>query len=86
MKLLFCLSCQDVIKLIRGSHRSCLCGETRGRYVDDVNAVYYGEHAIPLGFANGSFARAIRSRPEQGAGERFDAFVIPLECDTFRKG
>ncbi|MEM9947990.1 MAG: hypothetical protein AAF810_18280 [Cyanobacteria bacterium P01_D01_bin.36] len=48
---------------------------------DGVQARLWGD-AIPLGIVNSSFAAAVRARPEEGAGERFKAFVIPVECPT----
>jgi hypothetical protein len=84
MKLLFCKSCQDVIRLI-DTERSCRCGSTRGRYVNETLAVYSGADAVPIGFANRSFARAVRSQPRSGNGLVFEAFVIAAECDTFER-
>lgn len=84
MKLLFCKSCQDVFRLT-GIERACRCGAVRGRYVDDINAVYAGSDAVPLGFKNSIFAWAVTKQPEEGEGLRFDAFVIPVECATFQR-
>jgi hypothetical protein len=85
VKLLFCKACQDVFKLNEHPRR-CRCQLTYGRYIDDVNAIYMGEHAVPIGFANTSFAQAIVNQPRFGDGARFEAFVIPEECATFRRG
>lgn len=38
--------------------------------------------ATVLGFKNNSFSKALQNTPMLGAGFRFDAFVIPLICDT----
>lgn len=76
MKLLFCKACQDVVRLI-DTVRTCRCGSTHGHYVNETLAVYGGEDAIPLGFANRSFARAVRSQPRSGDGLRFEAFALP---------
>jgi hypothetical protein len=35
-----------------------------------------------LGFDNASLTSAVKKRPYAGQGERFEAFVIPRECDT----
>lgn len=85
MKLLFCTSCQDVIKLHEGVTRSCLCGKVSGKYLNMLDAVYSGETAVPMGFANNSLLLALRNQPMVGLGETFKAFVIPKECDTFKK-
>ena len=85
MKLLLCKNCQDVIRLIQNEKRTCKCGAVSGMYTDSLNAVYSGEHAIPIGFANSTLVRAIKNQPENGMGETFTAFVIPKKCDTFIK-
>lgn len=84
MKLLFCKKCSDVFRLF-DDLRVCACGETSGRYLNNLDAIYGGSHAIPLGFVNDSFAEAITGQPESGLGRRFDAFVIPKTCFTFQK-
>ena len=81
MKLLFCKHCEDIVKLSYAT-RYCQCGATGGHCkVDGLNAVYYGP-AIPLGFANSSFRKALRSQPEFGKGTDYKAFVIPKVCPT----
>jgi hypothetical protein len=82
MKLFFCPICQDVLKCQK-LNRTCHCGASGGRYTDNLSAVYWGK-AIPLGFANSSFARALRNQPKTGLGEPFEAFVIPKRCPTFK--
>jgi len=81
MKLLYCNTCRDIVKLYRTT-RTCQCGATGGHYKQDgLNAVYYGP-AIPLGFANGSFHEALDNQPEFGMGTNYNAFVIPKVCPT----
>jgi len=81
MKLLYCNTCRDIVKLNRTT-RTCHCGATGGHYKQDgLNAIYYGP-AIPLGFANSSFHEAIDSQPEFGMGTNYNAFVIPKVCPT----
>ena len=81
MKLLYCNTCRDIVKLSRTT-RNCQCGATGGHYKQDgLNAVYYGP-AIPLGFANGSFHEALDNQPEFGMGTNYNAFVIPKVCPT----
>ena len=84
MKLLFCNKCHDVFRLDRDA-RKCHCGAVGGKYVNDLNAEYYGEDAVALGFANNTFTDAVCNQPQSGMGERFTAFVIPKECDTIKK-
>lgn len=82
MKLIFCPKCHDVFRL-RGSIRKCDCGLSWGRYTDEINAEI-GGMAIPLGFTNDSFVRAIQERPKEGYGSRYVAFVIPEKCETIK--
>ena len=81
MKLLYCNTCRDIVKLSRTT-RTCHCGATGGHYREDgLNAIYYGP-AIPLGFANSEFHTAIEGQPEYGDGYRYTSFVIPKVCPT----
>ncbi|QNK01376.1 hypothetical protein [Dyella telluris] len=50
-------------------------------YVDELQALVGGT-AISLGFSNSTLKAALRDRPMDGAGSRFDAFVIPTHCPT----
>ena len=84
MKLFFCPSCQDVLKIVR-NERTCSCGASSGFYHSDgLNATVKGE-AVPLGFGNTSFVEALENRPASGGGERFVAFVIPKVCPTVKE-
>ena len=84
MKLLFCKKCHSVFNLTYRI-KKCSCKLTSGKYTDPYNAIYKGEFAVPLGFANHNFLQVVRSQSsmESGAGKRFDAFVISKKCDTF---
>lgn len=84
MKLLMCLHCHDIFNL-NLDEKTCRCGKTKGKYIDELHAEYSGEHAIPLGFTNTSLIKAIQNQPEDGLGETFTAFVIPKKCATFVK-
>lgn len=81
MKLFFCPKCEDVVRL-KGQTRCCECGSSWGRYLDDDLHAEVGGDAIPMAFENSSFLSALRSRPQSGRGQRFDAFVIAEECET----
>ncbi len=85
MKLLLCKECEDVIRLIQEQVRSCRCGKVSGVYTDPINAIYTGDSAISLGFANSTLVSAMGNQPESGWGVDFKAFVIAKECDTFKK-
>ena len=83
MKLILCENCQDVFKLSTKEERSCECGESTGKYTDELNAWYKGKNAIPIGFANSTLSKAMFYQPAIGKGHEFTAFVIPRECPTF---
>lgn len=63
MKLLFCKTCYDLIRLhpTAGEWRICACGKSRARYVDGQNAEYEGLTVIPVCIDNNDFAKAIHS-------------------------
>lgn len=84
MKLLLCLNCSDVIKLDL-EERKCKCGETKGKYLDNINAVYSGETAIRLGIDNRSLSLSLLLENKGKRGVRFESFLIPENCDTFVK-
>lgn len=83
MKLLLCKKCQDIIRLV-DIKRTCKCGRVGGKYTDSINAVYFGDSAIPIGFASSSLVKAIHNQPIEGMGEGFIAFVIPKNCPTYK--
>lgn len=85
MKLIFCTKCLDVFNLSPNREKQCHCGASKGMYSDNLNAWYSGEVAVPLGFHNSDFIDTIRNQPDSGKGLEFIAFVIPKECDTFKK-
>lgn len=85
MKLLYCKKCKDIFNLVVDKTKSCGCGETKGVYLEDgLNAIYSGD-AVPLGFSNTSFMPAVKHPPMYEPSIDFKAFVIPVECKTFKK-
>lgn len=84
MKLLLCKKCRSIFNLSKDEEKTCFCGETKGKYVDDINAKYEGP-CFPIGFDNNSLINALKNQPKNGLGERFDAFVIPKSCPTMKK-
>lgn len=85
MKLLFCKDCADIFRLYVDHPKTCHCGKSTGQYEEDGLHAWFKGPAIPLGFANSSFIKAIGNQPEMGLGREFAAFVIPRICDTFVK-
>jgi hypothetical protein len=80
MKLIFCPSCGDVVRLVR-EVRHCQCRQSWGYYTNAINAKI-GGLSIPLGIDNGSLQFAINRTPHQIRGSTFSAFVIKMPCDT----
>lgn len=81
MKLLYCKDCGDVFSM-RYEERACICGKSKGKYLDNLNAEFSGP-ALPLGFHNSSFSHALKNQPEKNWGKDFTAFVIEKNCPTF---
>ncbi len=84
MKMLFCIECNDIFNLQK-KEKTCSCGKTGGKYTDNVNAVYWGFHAVPLGFTNNSFKEALIKQPNDGLGSRYEAFIIPKNSPTMKR-
>lgn len=82
MKLLFCPVCQDVFKLTK-KVKSCECGRCRGKYINNIDAIY--NEGIPLGFNNTTLGMAVAAQPIAGMGRKFEAFVIPKNAPTLTK-
>jgi len=85
MKLIYCPVCNDVRKINPRKVVDCECGKSWGVYEKDGLNATYGGKAIPLGFNNSSFLSAIDSQPLCGLGSHFEAFVIPIWCDTYER-
>ena len=86
MKLILCPDCQDVKKIRTEEIIYCYCGNSWGKYLDDLHAEIGGK-AIPIGFGNYSLVSALKNRPEEdnGSGGKFEAFVIPKGCKTIKE-
>ena len=85
MKLIYCSRCNDIVKLRHDKVRVCFCGRSGGWYhKDGLTATITGD-AIPLGFNNSAFVKALANRPEEGMGEEFTAFVIQKKCPTIEE-
>lgn len=66
--------------------RYCKCKESSGNYTDELNVVIHGK-AVPIGFANLSFVKALRGITEVSVkgGIVFEAFVIPESSRTVKR-
>lgn len=92
MKLLFCLDCYDIVKLL-DTERTCSCGKSKGMYIDKLNATYSGNAKL-LGFSNTSFRDALREQKYRDNknfklayldGAEFTAFIIPDNAKSINK-
>lgn len=59
MKLLFCRACGDIVRLW-SENRSCRCGKSRGRYVEDRAVVLLGTEVECLAADTNAVERAVR--------------------------
>lgn len=84
MKLLLCLRCGDVVQM-REQQRSCLCGESSGRYLEDGSTVEQTAGSISLALHNGELRDALHVYHEAPGQWHplmvFRAFVNP-QCET----
>ena len=99
MKLLLCTQCNEVFSL-SGTYRECAGGHAGGRYIDQLNAHYWGEknRVFVLGFANNEFVKALREQINEGdlpprhifgygkvsPGREFLSFVIPESASSVK--
>jgi hypothetical protein len=82
LKLIFCKACSDVIRVLF-QRRTCICGASWAVLLDkDGLRAEIGGDAVALGISNDSFTRAVKSRPYEGRGYKFHAFVIPKVSST----
>ena len=82
MKLLFCKNCNSVFSLSLNFEKSCDCGQTKGKYIDQLNAEFSGENGVMLGFNNNHFRFALTGL---STNKNFTAFVIKEPCLTFKR-
>lgn len=79
MKLVYCISCEDVIALL-AKPRACACGQSRGAYLEDGVGAWIQGPCVPLGFDNVSFDQALANQPIAPPGVGFRAFVVEKNC------
>ena len=93
MKLLLCLDCTDIF-VLRDINRTCICGKSSGKYIDDLNAEIKG-NCKAIGFANDSFSTAYRIQKMDDeanngtdsccSGVEFTAFFIPENAKSIKR-
>lgn len=91
MKLVHCNSCGDTFNLSQKVEKKCSCGETKGRMIDDRNAVYSG-NATAFGISDSSFHNAVKAQANRDLnglsvyeGSTFDAYIYPEKTATVIK-
>lgn len=88
MKLLYCTECEDLVKFgLAGSWRSCGCGRSAGRYLEDGHHAEIRGECVPVGVNNTELAIALAARPnwKRDKGIKVHAFVIPEDCHTITR-
>lgn len=65
--------------------KECSCRKTKGKYIENLNAIYDGDSAMPIGISNPSLNEATLNQPDEGMGKEFTVFTIPKNCPTFIK-
>lgn len=57
MKLLYCVHCQDIVRLF-SEKRSCMCGKSWGHYLEDNSTTVQTFPSLSIGIANPDFRAA----------------------------
>lgn len=84
MKLLYCKTCGDIIRLIRVP-RTCMCTDCSGHYTDSIMAEVSGPCLI-IGFHNPEFYDAVHADLDKTKkGVEFLAFMIPNNAASIER-
>lgn len=84
MKLLYCKTCGDVVRLTYDV-RTCVCTDCSGRYTDDVMAKVRGP-CLVIGFHNPEFYDAVHADLDKAKkGVEFLAFMIPNNAASIER-
>jgi len=81
MKLIYCPRCEDIVRLMIWE-RQCICGASKGRYVDENNAKVT-DVAIPIGIDTDQFQDALEQKNDEC--KKIDAWFFPSNWETIRK-
>ena len=81
MKLMLCRHCGDVVKM-RAEARTCICGRSKGRYLEDNATVEQTEGSLSLALHNYDLRTAVEAFDESPAAWHplmvFRAYLNPL--------
>jgi len=100
MKLIVCVRCNELFNLSH-TYKQCTGAHGGGQYVGDLNARIWGDQRdiVAIGFANSSFADAVRAQYQIGdlaktfayggemvsPGRPFNAFVMPDSTPSIKR-
>jgi hypothetical protein len=84
MKLIYCRNCHFMFSLQESDRfQWCKCGDSGGRYINDINAEFTGRHAVPIGIDNSTLVEAMFKNNDI---TNFKAFVIDdATAPTFKR-
>jgi len=86
MKLIFCPECYDIFDLDIKEVKSCHCGQSSGKYLDDLRTVEVSEKAIVICFNNQQFTNAlIFTCDDDKSGQNFNAWILPANNRWIRR-
>jgi hypothetical protein len=84
MKLLLCLACGDVVKMMR-EPRSCTCGAASGHYLEDNETVEQTAGSVSIALHNHDLRAALGALEESPSAWHplmvFRAYINP-HCET----
>ena len=84
MKLLRCNNCQDIFNL-RRQEKTCSCGESKGKYIDNRNAEISGDCDL-IGIDNHSFKKVKGWLNDKSEWVPFEAFFInEKRCSSVKR-
>lgn len=87
MKILYCIKCDSIVRLTT-KHRQCECGGVWGKYVDELNAIYYWNPFI-MWLDNNSFWVRLRKDIQENflynLTHKLELDNTDIKCFTFWK-
>jgi hypothetical protein len=84
-ELILCAACRDLVSLIPGKQRRCLCGKSGGRYLaDGLEAVVDGD-CIVIGLNSDDLLAALDLRDLDVGRTEIEASVIPEDARTISR-
>lgn len=90
MKLLLCVKCADIFTILPKPKAKdpkakiyCRCRKTWGRYLDERQAEYAGDYAVPMGIDNSDLFESI-DLYQKGKRLAINLFLIKPNAKTFR--